>query len=38
MKLRCDRCGRRWDYHGKMKRRATCPDCKHSVKMEVGKV
>lgn len=37
MKLRCDRCGKRWDYNGKNSHYASCPDCKHSVKIkEVG--
>jgi len=27
MKLKCDQCSYEWDYEGKMKYYATCPDC-----------
>ena len=27
MKLKCKQCGYEWDYEGKMKYYATCPDC-----------
>ena len=35
MKLKCKRkiCGREWEYKGKKKFYASCPDCKTSVKI-----
>ena len=27
MKLKCNQCEYEWDYEGKMKYYATCPDC-----------
>ena len=35
-KLNC-KCGFEWDYKGKMKHNATCPDCKTSVKIQPKK-
>jgi predicted Zn-ribbon and HTH transcriptional regulator len=32
MKLKCS-CGYEWDYKGKMKKNATCPDCRALVKI-----
>ena len=32
--LKCKRCGHEWDYAGKRKWYATCPDCKTSVKIK----
>jgi len=34
MKLKCQRCGREWDYKGKKKWFTSCPDCKTSVKIK----
>jgi DNA-directed RNA polymerase subunit RPC12/RpoP len=31
MKLKCKKCGKSWNYNGKNKYYATCPDCKTSV-------
>jgi hypothetical protein len=36
MKLKC-KCGNEWDYKGKNKYTATCPDCKKIVKIPQGK-
>jgi predicted nucleic acid-binding Zn-ribbon protein len=36
MMLECDRCGKRWDYGGNRKVRATCPDCGKQVKIRKG--
>ena len=33
MKLKCGKCKYEWDYHGKMRFRATCPDCKANVRI-----
>jgi len=34
MKLKCKKCGKIWEYKGKAKVYATCPDCKHSNKIK----
>jgi len=33
VRLECPRCGKKWEYGGKNKYYATCPDCKTSVKV-----
>ena len=33
MKLKCEHCGRKWDYHGGMKVYAPCPDCRRGVRI-----
>jgi len=33
MKLICKRCKREWEYKGKKKYYATCPDCLNKVKI-----
>lgn len=35
--LICQYCGYAWDYNGKMKVAATCPDCKRNVKIAGSK-
>jgi len=37
MKLKCQKCGREWDYKGHKRFYTTCPDCKTSVKLKVLK-
>ena len=34
MILKCYKCGYEWDYKGKRRRYATCPDCKTSVNIK----
>lgn len=33
MKVKCDRCEKEWEYKGKNKYYATCPDCHNAVKL-----
>ncbi len=33
IKMICSKCEREWSYKGKMKHRATCPDCKTPVRL-----
>jgi len=33
MRMLCDKCGHEWDYQGKSKYYASCPQCKKSVKI-----
>ena len=33
VKLKCQRCGREWEYTGDKKFYTSCPDCKTSVKI-----
>ena len=35
IKLQCKKCEKVWNYSGKNKYYATCPDCKTSVKIEL---
>ncbi len=37
MKLKCDKCDREWDYKGKNRVKATCPDCRKLVHIKGGK-
>lgn len=34
VKLKCKHCGYKWDYNGKMKVQATCPDCMKKIKIK----
>lgn len=34
MRLRCPNCKWTWDYTGKKKHNATCPDCGNKVRIE----
>lgn len=34
MELKCNKCGRIWDYKGKSKHYATCYDCRNLVNIE----
>lgn len=34
MKLKCEACGKSWDYKGSNKFKATCPDCHLLVKIK----
>lgn len=34
MKLKCWKCGKCWDYKGKNKVYASCPDCHASVRID----
>lgn len=34
MLIKCEKCGNEWDYKGKNKVTATCPDCYLKVKIE----
>lgn len=36
--LKCDGCKRTWDYNGKQKVCATCPDCRKYVRIEKNKI
>lgn len=33
MKLKCEKCGNSWEYKGKQKVMAVCPDCHRLVKI-----
>ena len=35
MKIKCKRCEKEWEYKGKSKYYASCPNCKTSVKIEL---
>jgi len=32
--MKCDKCNYEWKYKGKMTHYATCPNCRHSVKIK----
>ena len=34
MKLKCKKCGNKWDYSGKHEYFATCPECRRLVKIK----
>jgi len=34
MDIKCDRCGKEWDYTGSNEFFATCPDCRKLVKLK----
>jgi rubrerythrin len=34
MKIKCDQCGYKWDYNGKLAR-PTCPSCRRAIKFLV---
>lgn len=33
MELKCNKCGNQWDYKGKNKVYAICPDCRKTVRV-----
>jgi hypothetical protein len=35
--VRCQRCGKEWQYKGKRRFFATCPDCRHNVKLNINR-
>lgn len=37
MKIKCYNCNKEWEYKGKNKHNATCPDCLRKVKIEKKK-
>lgn len=34
MEMKCQRCGHKWNYKGKMTYYCSCPNCKTSVKIK----
>ncbi len=37
-KLKCPKCGNKWEYKGSKKIYAPCSDCKYSVKIKENKI